>query len=149
MKDQSQTHTAIRGTKGYVASEWFRNMPITAKVDVYSFGVVLLEIICCRRSVDVENVSEEDKGILTDWAYDCYQEGALDVLINCDEVLENRKKLEAFVMVALWCIQENPFLRPTMRKVVQMLEGVVEVPLPPCPSPYSTTTITISSRKIN
>ncbi|KAF3449144.1 hypothetical protein FNV43_RR09872 [Rhamnella rubrinervis] len=148
-KNLSQTYTAIRGTKGYVASEWFRNMPITAKVDVYSFGVVLLEIICCRRSVDVENVSGEEKGILTDWAFDCYQGGALDVLMNSDEVLENRTKLEAFVMVALWCIQENPCLRPTMRKVVHMLEGVVEVPVPPCPSPYSTTTITIPSQKIN
>lgn len=149
MLDQSQTHTAIRGTKGYVAPEWFRNMPITAKVDVYSFGVVLLEIICCRKSVDVENVSREEQGILTDWAYDCYQEGALDALIKCDEALENRKKLEAFVMVALWCVQENPSLRPTMRRVVQMLEGVVEVLVPPCPSPYYTTTITIPSQKIN
>ena len=46
MMDQSQTRTAIRGTKGYVAPEWFRNMPITTKVDVYSYGVMLLEIIC-------------------------------------------------------------------------------------------------------
>ncbi|KAM5582507.1 hypothetical protein ABKV19_002763 [Rosa sericea] len=38
MTNQSQTHTAIRGTKGYVAPEWFRNMVITTKVDVYGFG---------------------------------------------------------------------------------------------------------------
>ena len=79
MLNQSHTHTDIRGTKGYVAPEWFRNMPITSKVDVYSFGVVLLEIICCRKSVDME-VSEEGKEILTDWAYDCFREGSLDVL---------------------------------------------------------------------
>ncbi|XP_015875973.2 G-type lectin S-receptor-like serine/threonine-protein kinase RLK1, partial [Ziziphus jujuba] len=145
--DQSHTHTAIRGTKGYVAPEWFRNMPITAKVDVYGFGVVLLEIICCRKSVESENQSGEEKGILTDWAYDCYQEGALDMLVNCDEHIENKKKLKAFVMVALWCIQENPNLRPTMKKVVQMLEGVVEVLDPPCPFPYSIST-TIPSQKI-
>lgn len=54
MMDQSHTHTAIRGTKGYVAPEWFRNMPISVKVDVYSFGVLLLEIICCRKNVDSE-----------------------------------------------------------------------------------------------
>jgi serine/threonine protein kinase len=52
--DQSQTHTAIRGTKRYVAPEWFRNKPITAKVDVYNFDVTLLEIICCWRSVNIE-----------------------------------------------------------------------------------------------
>lgn len=27
--DQSETQTDIRGTKGYVAPEWFRNMPVT------------------------------------------------------------------------------------------------------------------------
>ena len=46
--NQTQTTTDIRGTKKYVAPEWFRNMEITAKVDVYSFGVLFLEIICCR-----------------------------------------------------------------------------------------------------
>ncbi|PON48838.1 S-receptor-like serine/threonine-protein kinase [Parasponia andersonii] len=140
MMDQSQTHTAIRGTKGYVAPEWFRNMPITSKVDVYSFGVVLLEIICCRKSIDME-ISGEGKEILTDWAYDCFREGSLDVLVNSEaEALEDKKRLETYVMVSMWCIQENPSLRPNMRSVVQMLEGVVEVHVPPCPSPYSMTT---------
>ncbi|GKD02313.1 hypothetical protein Tco_1177287 [Tanacetum coccineum] len=40
-------------------------------------------------------------------------------------------------MVAIWCVQETPSLRPTMRKVIQMLEGAVEVTEPPCPSPFS------------
>ncbi|VVA40618.1 PREDICTED: G-type lectin S-receptor [Prunus dulcis] len=137
MMDQSKTHTAIRGTKGYVAPEWFRNMPITTKVDVYSFGVVLLEIICCRRSVDVENNCEE-KAILTDWVYDCFLEGALDAIVDYEvQALGDKTTLENFVMVAIWCIQEDPYLRPNMRKVVQMLEGVVEVQVPACPSPFS------------
>ncbi|KAJ6944625.1 G-type lectin S-receptor-like serine/threonine-protein kinase LECRK2 [Populus alba x Populus x berolinensis] len=108
--DQSQTHTAIRGTKGYVAPEWFRNFPVTVKVDVYSYA------------------------ILTDWAYDCYREGTLDALVGSDTgALDDIEKLERFLMIAFWCIQEDPSLRPTMRKVTQMLEGVVEVPVPPCP----------------
>ncbi|POO01302.1 S-receptor-like serine/threonine-protein kinase [Trema orientale] len=139
MMDQSQTHTAIRGTKGYVAPEWFRNMPVTSKVDVYSFGVVLLEIICCRKSVDME-ISGEGKEILTDWAYDCFRDGSLDILVNSEaEALDDKKRLEIYVMVSMWCIQEDPSLRPNMRSVVQMLEGVVEVLVPPCPSPYSIT----------
>ncbi|XP_030949512.1 G-type lectin S-receptor-like serine/threonine-protein kinase RLK1 [Quercus lobata] len=141
MMDQSHTRTAIRGTKGYVAPEWFRNMPITAKVDVYSFGVMLLEIICCRKSIDVETI-EEEKAILTDWAYDCYRDGVLDALVELDvEILNDREKLEKYVMVAIWCIQEDPSLRPTMRRVTQMLEGVVEVLVPPCPCPFSRTVI--------
>jgi hypothetical protein len=135
--NQSRTLTNIRGTKGYVAPEWFRNMMITSKVDVYSYGVMLLEIICCRRSVDMDT-SEEEKAILTDWAYDCYRGATLDVLVEFDgQALDDRKTLERFVMVAIWCIQEDPSLRPTMRRVIQMLEGVVEVLIPPCPFPFS------------
>ena len=112
-------------------------MPITTKVDVYSYGVMLLEIICSRRSVDLETIGEQ-QAILTDWAYDCYQEGRLDSLIEYDvEALDDRRKLLRFVMVAIWCIKEDPFLRPTMRRATQMLEGVVDVLVPPSPHPYS------------
>ncbi|XP_044479781.1 G-type lectin S-receptor-like serine/threonine-protein kinase LECRK3 [Mangifera indica] len=138
MLGQSYTHTNIRGTKGYVAPEWFRNLPITVKVDVFSFGVLLLEIICCRRNVNME--VNDAFALLTDWAYDCYYEERLDALVEFDmEALNDKKKVERFVMVALWCIQEDPSLRPTMRKVTQMLEGVVEVPVPSCPCPFSMT----------
>ncbi|OWM73444.1 hypothetical protein CDL15_Pgr026543 [Punica granatum] len=64
--DQTRTMTAVRGTKGYLAPEWFRNMPISVKVDVYSFGIVLLELICCRRNCQFE-LNDEDQMILSDW----------------------------------------------------------------------------------
>ena len=81
----------------------------------------------------------EEKVILTDWAYDCFREGSLDVLVDSEvEALVDRERLEMYVMVSMWCIQENPSLRPNMRKVVQMLEGVVQVHVPPCPSPFQT-----------
>ncbi|KAM0052831.1 putative protein kinase RLK-Pelle-SD-2b family [Helianthus debilis subsp. tardiflorus] len=143
MINQSQTHTGIRGTKGYVAPEWFRNTHVTLKVDVYSFGVLLLEIISCRKSVvfdDDDDDDAEDVAVLTDSAWDCYQEGRLDAFVNNDlEALDNLEKLTTFMMVGLWCVQENPLLRPTMKKVVQMLEGVIEVTEPPCPFPFSVT----------
>jgi len=135
--NQSKTNTAIRGTKGYVALEWFKNMPITAKVDVYSYGVLLLEIVSCRKSVEFET-EDESKAILTEWAYDCYSEGALHALVEGDkEPLDDMKTVEKLVMIALWCVQEDPGFRPTMRSVIHMLEGVVEVGVPRCPSQVS------------
>ncbi|KAL8093235.1 hypothetical protein AgCh_035213 [Apium graveolens] len=132
MLDQSRTNTGIKGTKGYVAPEWFRNTPITVKFDVYSFGVLLLETICCRRSV--EDPEFGDKAILTDWVWDCFQEGRIVDLVKSDEdILSEWGKVEIFVKVGLWCVEEDPSLRPTMR---QMLEGVVNVSDPPCPSPF-------------
>ncbi|XP_047159283.1 G-type lectin S-receptor-like serine/threonine-protein kinase LECRK3 [Vigna umbellata] len=135
--NQSHTETGIRGTKGYVAPDWFRSSPITTKVDTYSFGVLLLEIICCRRNVEKE-LADEEKGILTDWAYDCYKSRRLDILLeNDDEAINNINSFEKFVMVALWCIHEDPSLRPTMKNVLLMLEGIIEVSKPPNPYLYS------------
>ncbi|CAO2837217.1 unnamed protein product [Amaranthus hypochondriacus] len=136
--NQTHTNTAIRGTKGYVAPEWFRNKPVTTKVDVYSFGVLLLEIICCRKNVSIE-LFEVEGAILTDWAFDCYQSNTIENLVGDDlEALNNRLQLTRFVMISLWCIQEDPNLRPSMTMVTQMLEGHAEVPPPPCPASFST-----------
>ncbi|CAA2993332.1 G-type lectin S-receptor-like serine threonine-kinase RLK1 [Olea europaea subsp. europaea] len=140
MVNQSRTLTNIRGTKGYVAPEWFRNTKVTAKVDVYSFGILLLEIITCRRSVVDLEFGEGENPILADWVWDCFQEGRLDNLVVDDtEALNDKKRLERFVMVGIWCIQEDSSLRPTMRKACQMLEGILEVKFPPCPSPFTST----------
>ncbi|XXG56641.1 hypothetical protein AAC387_Pa03g4003 [Persea americana] len=131
--DQTRTNTSIRGTKGYVAPEWFKKMAITAKVDVYSFGVMLLEIICCRKHLESVPENRED-AILVDWAWDCYNERRLDLLVeNGQDALSDARRLERFVMVAFWCIQDEPSRRPTMKTVTQMLEGAAEVAVPPDP----------------
>ncbi|XP_030448136.1 G-type lectin S-receptor-like serine/threonine-protein kinase LECRK1 [Syzygium oleosum] len=139
MMNQSYTQTNIQGTRGYVAPNWFSNLPITVKVDVYSFGVLLLEIISCRSCLGSQTSEEEtEREALIDWAYDCFTEGRLDVLVEGDvEALLDREKRKNLVMVAFWCIQEDPSSRPTMRKVTQMLEGAVGVPVPPCPFPFN------------
>ncbi|XP_022965410.1 G-type lectin S-receptor-like serine/threonine-protein kinase LECRK2 [Cucurbita maxima] len=137
-KNQTRTMTAIRGTKGYVAPEWFRSLPITTKVDVYSFGILLLEIVCCRKSFEAE-AEKEDEMVLADWAYDCFKERKVELLVkNDEEAKEDMKKVERFVMIAIWCIQEEPSFRPTMTKVIQMLEGAIQVSTPPDPSSFIT-----------
>ncbi|XP_052725792.1 G-type lectin S-receptor-like serine/threonine-protein kinase LECRK3 [Vigna angularis] len=132
LSEQSRTTTMIRGTRGYVAPEWFKNVAVTVKVDVYSFGVMLLEIICSRRSVLMMEPGEEEKAVLSDWACDCFVEGRIDVLVeNDEEALSDYVRLQKWVKIAIWCIHEEPQMRPTMGIVMQMLEGVVEVPNPP------------------
>jgi hypothetical protein len=136
LSNQTRTRTMIRGTRGYVAPEWFKNVPVTAKVDVYSFGVLLLEIICCRRSVvmDLEE-GEEERAILTDWAYDCYIGGRIYHLVDNDKVaMDDKERLKKWVEVSMWCIQEEPSKRPTMKMVLEMLEGFLDVP--PLQSPF-------------
>ncbi|XVF14951.1 hypothetical protein REPUB_Repub09cG0105500 [Reevesia pubescens] len=129
MEDQTRTFTGIRGTRGYVAPEWHKKLPITVKADVYSFGIVLLEIICCRRSVDLK--LSENEAILEEWVYKCFQAGDLSILVAVGDEVVEYKQLERMVSVGLWCIQYEPSLRPSMKMVQLMLEGTVDVPLPP------------------
>ncbi|KAF9626010.1 hypothetical protein IFM89_030675 [Coptis chinensis] len=107
--NQTRTTTGIRGTKGHVAPEWFKAMPITTKVDVYSFGIMLLET--------------KELHLL---------------VLNDEEAKYDGNSLERLVMVALWCIQEEPSLRPSMKQVTRMLDGAEEVLIPPDPSPFIT-----------
>ncbi|XP_030967054.1 G-type lectin S-receptor-like serine/threonine-protein kinase LECRK3 [Quercus lobata] len=137
MNQQTRTLTSIRGTKGYVAPEWFRNTPVTVKVDVYSFGVMLLEIISCRRCVEVEM---ERAAILTEWAYECYSRGKVERLVEDDEeAISDMNWVKKLVMVAIWCVQDVPLLRPSMREVTHMLDGILEISAPPCPFLYCST----------
>lgn len=134
-KDQTRTDTNVRGTMGYLAPEWLRNAPVTSKVDVYSFGVMLLEILCCRRHIElnrVEEESEEDDLVLSDWVVSCIIRGKLEIVVRHDpEVLSDLKRFERMAMVGIWCIHPEPVLRPSMKKVTQMLEGTLEVGIPP------------------
>ncbi|KAJ8436484.1 LOW QUALITY PROTEIN: hypothetical protein Cgig2_000469 [Carnegiea gigantea] len=107
MLTYSQMNPAVRGTKGYLAAEWFRNKSVTAKAD---FWVLSLEIICCRRRACMET-SKAERAILTDWAFDCYPSQRLDSLVNDDiETLNYRLYLEKYIKVSVWYIQEAPSL---------------------------------------
>jgi hypothetical protein len=67
LPNQSRTVVdAVGTTTGffYLAPEWKRNAMISVKADAYSFGIVLLEIVCCRSSIEV-NVPTADEIILS------------------------------------------------------------------------------------
>nr|GEU99713.1 G-type lectin S-receptor-like serine/threonine-protein kinase LECRK3 [Tanacetum cinerariifolium] len=130
--DQTRTSTLIRGTRGYVAPEWYKNLHVTVKVDVYSFGIVLFEILCCRMSV--ESNFPVNEAILEEWVYDCYEADELSKLVDGEDV--DKRTLDRMVKIGLWCIQEDPDLRPSMKKVVLMLEGTLKIPVPPNPASF-------------
>ena len=128
---QTSTLAEIRGTKGYIAPEWFRNQPVTVKVDVYSFGIMLLQTICCRKNFDL-SLPDEEIG-LNEWVSHCFEAGELGKLVDDEEV--DKRELERMVKVGLWCIQDEPRLRPSIKKVLLMLEGsIIDIPVPPSTS---------------
>jgi serine/threonine protein kinase len=131
----SRVLTTFRGTAGYLAPEWLSGVPITPKIDVYSFGMVLLEIISGRRNSH-ESYSSSNYHV------DYFPVLAItklhggDMLSLVDPQLHgdlNLEQAERACKVACWCIQDNEFDRPTMREVVQALEGPEEIDMPPMP----------------
>jgi serine/threonine protein kinase len=132
-RQEADAFTVVRGTRGYLAPEWFvSNSPITEKCDVYSFGMVVLEIIGGRKNVDFKVSSA--KLYFHVWVYD--QVAANDLSEIVDKHLGGDVDPEQVMMLAklaLVCVQEDPALRPTMSKAVQILEGVSEIEIPPLP----------------
>ncbi|XP_068343339.1 G-type lectin S-receptor-like serine/threonine-protein kinase SD2-5 [Pyrus communis] len=129
-REQSHVFTTLRGTRGYLAPEWITNYAISEKSDVYSYGMLLLEIIGGRKNYDPTETSE--KSHLPSYAFKMLEEGKmrdiLDTMLGKEEADE---RVHTAIMVALWCIQEDMSVRPSMTKVVQMLEGLYPVPQPP------------------
>ncbi|WRX29768.1 Protein kinase domain - like 10 [Theobroma cacao] len=122
---------SIRGTRGYLAPEWLANLPITSKCDVYSYGMVLLEIVSGTRNFELS--TETDGKRFSLWAYEEFQKGNVEGIV--DKRLEevDIEQVVRAIMVSFWCIQEQPSQRPMMGKVVQMLEGVIDVERPGAP----------------
>ncbi|KAK4576052.1 hypothetical protein RGQ29_026848 [Quercus rubra] len=129
MPNQSRATMGEEGTNAYLAPEWEKNSLISLQTDIYSFGVVLLEIVCCRRSIEV-NVSA-DEIILSNWVFKCFVAGELAKLVEDENV--DFMTLERVVKVGLWCVQEDPALRPSMKNVILKLEGKINIPIPPSP----------------
>ncbi|XP_023002235.1 G-type lectin S-receptor-like serine/threonine-protein kinase SD2-5 [Cucurbita maxima] len=133
-REQSHVFTTLRGTRGYLAPEWITNYAISEKSDVYSYGMVLLEIIGGRKNYDPTESSE--KSHFPTYAFKMMEEGKLRAVLDAKlNINENDERVFVAIKVALWCVQEDMQLRPSMARVVQMLEGVSAVPQPPTSSP--------------
>ncbi|XP_024020996.1 G-type lectin S-receptor-like serine/threonine-protein kinase At2g19130 [Morus notabilis] len=133
-RDFSRVLTTMRGTRGYLAPEWITGVAITPKTDVYSFGMMLFELVSGRRNSEQTEINGKLR-YFPNMAISVVVEGG-DVLSLLDERLEgnaDKEEIERVCKVACWCIQDDEAHRPSMSQVVQMLEGIMDVSLPPIP----------------
>ncbi|XP_041010800.1 rust resistance kinase Lr10-like isoform X2 [Juglans microcarpa x Juglans regia] len=124
--------TTARGTLGYMAPELFyKNIGgISYKADVYSFGMLLMEMVGKRKNINA--FAEHSSQIyFSTWVYDQFNDGKdIDQMERVTE--EEKEIVKKMIIVALCCIQMNPWNRPSMSRVVEMLEGEAEqLQIPP------------------
>ncbi|XP_058102664.1 rust resistance kinase Lr10-like [Magnolia sinica] len=137
-KEQSiVSMSAAKGTMGYIAPELFsRNFGnVSYKSDVYSFGMVLLEMVGGRKNTDV-NAENSSRIYFPEWIYNRLHQGEEIELKIIEE--EDSMIVKKLSIVALWCIQWYPVDRPSMKSVIQMLEGSMESLIMP-PNPFGST----------
>ncbi|XP_004492169.1 L-type lectin-domain containing receptor kinase S.4 [Cicer arietinum] len=119
--------TRVVGTLGYLAPELPRTGRATTGSDVFAFGALLLEVACGRRPIEPKALQEEL--VLVDWVWERFKEGrALEVV---DPKLNGDFDESEVIMVlklGLICSNDVPTIRPSMRQVVRILDGEVELP---------------------
>ncbi|KAL5817005.1 hypothetical protein ACOSQ3_025383 [Xanthoceras sorbifolium] len=115
--------TYLVGTVGYLAPELVRTGLATTSTDVYAFGAFMLEVACGRRPIELVKVD------LVDWVIDCWTKGSiLDAGDPRFEGLYVAEQMELVLKLGLFCSHPNPAARPSMRHVMQYLDGDAKFP---------------------
>nr|XP_010933053.1 LRR receptor-like serine/threonine-protein kinase FEI 1 [Elaeis guineensis]XP_010933054.1 LRR receptor-like serine/threonine-protein kinase FEI 1 [Elaeis guineensis]XP_019709322.1 LRR receptor-like serine/threonine-protein kinase FEI 1 [Elaeis guineensis] len=129
--EESHITTIVAGTFGYLAPEYMQSGRATEKTDVYSFGVLVLEVLSGKRPTDSSFI---EKGLnIVGWLNFLVLENRQREIIDphCEGV--QIESLNALLSVAIQCVSSAPEERPTMHRVVQILESEV---MTPCPSDF-------------
>lgn len=129
--EESHITTIVAGTFGYLAPEYMLSGRATEKTDVYSFGVLVLEVLSGKRPTDASFI---EKGLnIVGWLNFLITENRQREIVDqsCEGV--QAETLDALLSVAIQCVSSTPEDRPTMHRVLQLLESEV---MTPCPSDF-------------
>ncbi|KAE8687363.1 putative ENTH/VHS/GAT family protein [Hibiscus syriacus] len=120
-------------TTGYMAPELMISRDFKAmscKSDVYSFGMIMLEMACGRRHGDVDAINSSKVHFPT-WVYELNARGDLELenLTESDAIISRK-----LFIIGLWCTQTRPSERPSMTRVLEMLQtNLDDLEMPPKP----------------
>ncbi|CAL9239630.1 unnamed protein product [Arabidopsis halleri] len=140
-----------RGTIGYIAPEVFSKVygSVSYKSDVYSYGMLVLEIIGARnKSSTGDTASSTSSMYFPEWIYRDLEKADKGKRIENGISSEEDEIAKKMTIVGLWCIQPWPSDRPTMNRVVEMMEenlDALEVPPRPVSQQIPTANLQESS----
>ncbi|KAG2625970.1 hypothetical protein PVAP13_3KG282227 [Panicum virgatum] len=108
-----------RGTIGYIAPEVFLQQfgEVSSKSDVYSYGMMVPEMVGARKNAN--HTSEASSKYFPQWIYDHLEE----YCVTAGETSVDTELVRKLIIVGFWCIQLQPNNRPSMTRVVEMLES--------------------------
>ncbi|XP_058179609.1 L-type lectin-domain containing receptor kinase SIT2-like [Rhododendron vialii] len=119
--------TNVVGTIGYLAPELSTTGKSTTSTDVFAFGVFILEVACGRRPIEPQQ--SPDEVVLVSWVLEKWKEGAIletsDPRLGGDYLEE---EMELVLKLGLLCSKSDVATRPSMRQLIQYLDGDVLLP---------------------
>lgn len=104
------------GLRSLLAKETASSSESPSERDIYMFGEMLLQIVSCKADIlgsDLRDLVNKINGELNS---------------EDNRVSEG---VERALRISLWCMQSQPFLRPSIGEVVKVLEGTLSVDRPP------------------
>ncbi|KAM0937359.1 putative protein kinase RLK-Pelle-L-LEC family [Dioscorea sansibarensis] len=127
--DMDPRTTKVAGTMGYIAPELARIGRPTTTTDVFAFGVFVLEVACGRRPLDFK-AKDDNQIVLMDWVLENWKKET--ILDSIDQRLGdheyNMDEMKLVLELGLLCSHPLPALRPSMKQVVQCLNGDAQLP---------------------
>lgn len=120
--------TKLAGTFGYLAPEYAVTGRVSTKIDVFSFGVILMEIITGRKALDES--FPDDSQHLVPWfrrmhiSKDTFHK-AIDPSLELNE--ETLASISTVSELAGHCSAREPYQRPDMGHVVNVLSSLAEM----------------------
>lgn len=101
-------------------AEYAYTLRVNEKSDIYSFGVVILELVTGRLPVDPE-YGEKD---LVKWVCTSLDQKGIEHVIDTKLDSCFKEEICKVLNVGLLCTSPLPINRPSMRRVVKMLQEI-------------------------
>jgi len=128
--DAHTTH--VVGTIGYLAPELGHTGKPTPATDVFAFGAFLLEITCGRRPVEEDDHQDggSNRVMLADRVVEQWRKGSITSVVDARMDPDGCDPEEVSLVLKLGLLCSHPLShgRPTMRQVVQYLDGNTVLP---------------------
>ncbi|KAH0651148.1 hypothetical protein KY285_032238 [Solanum tuberosum] len=125
-KGDVESMSVIAGSCGYIAPEYAYTLHVNEKSDIYSFGVVILELVTGKRPVSPE-FGEKD---LATWVHTTLNEKGVDQLLDPNLNSSFKEHICKVLDVGLRCLNQTPANRPSMHRVVKMIQESVPYNVP-------------------